>query len=199
MKKIGIMGGTFNPIHNGHIELALKAYETLGLDKVLFLPSGKSYMKSHVLDSSHRARMVELAIESHPQFELSLIEVNREGNSYTFETLRELTAMNPDSQYFFIMGADTLYMIEKWRKPEEIYALSTLVVTVRDDFDMEDIRRKGDTLSQKGARIEYINMPPIDISSSRIRELVKQGKDISNMVPQSVCQYIKEEGLYIHG
>ena len=115
IRKIGIMGGTFNPIHNGHVALADAAYKTFSLDKVLFMPSGNSYMKQHVLDNSKRVSMVSKAIESISYFELSTIEVERFGNTYTSETLQQLTQQNPDVQYYFIMGADSLFHIEKWK------------------------------------------------------------------------------------
>ena len=101
--KIGIMGGTFNPIHNGHLTLADTAYRELALDKVLFIPSGNSYMKENVLEITKRVDMVRLAIAKYPQFELSLVEVERQGNSYTSETLEYLTKENPNTCYFFIM------------------------------------------------------------------------------------------------
>ena len=96
---VGIMGGTFNPIHNGHIWLAQQAYERLGLEKVIFIPSGNSYMKQNVLDAQNRAAMVKLAISDFEHFELSMTEVERKGNTYTFETLEELKVQNPDVKY----------------------------------------------------------------------------------------------------
>ena len=195
-KMVGIMGGTFNPIHNGHLILAQKAYEQLGLDKVLFMPSGNSYMKRNVLDSKERAHMVAIAISKHPAFELSLIEVQRSGNTYTFETLEILTASNPDTHYYFIMGADSLFQIESWNNPERIFALATLVCTVRDDYDMDAIKEKGKTLSNLGADIVFLDIPKIAISSTDIRKRVQHNMPISEYVPLEVAEYIKEEHLY---
>ena len=110
--KTGIMGGTFDPIHNGHILIARSAYEKVGLDKVLFMPSGNSYMKKNVLDVSKRVEMVRLAIADFPYFELSSIEAQRQGNTYTYDTLEQLTKQNPKDEYYFIMGADSLFSIE---------------------------------------------------------------------------------------
>lgn len=195
-RKIGIMGGTFNPIHNGHVALADAAYKTFSLDKVLFMPSGNSYMKQHVLDNSKRVSMVSKAIESISYFELSTIEVERFGNTYTSETLQQLTQQNPDVQYYFIMGADSLFHIEKWKDPEIIFQLSTLICMVRDDYNMTDIKKKGAELAQRGADILYLNMPKIDISSTDIRNRVKLHQSISELVPEKVEKYILQEHLY---
>lgn len=196
IRKIGIMGGTFNPIHNGHVALADAAYKTFSLDKVLFMPSGNSYMKQHVLDNSKRVSMVSKAIESISYFELSTIEVERFGNTYTSETLQQLTQQNPDVQYYFIMGADSLFHIEKWKDPEIIFQLSTLICMVRDDYNMADIKKKGAELAQRGADILYLNMPKIDISSTDIRNRVKLHQSISDLVPEKVAKYILQEHLY---
>ena len=196
IRKIGIMGGTFNPIHNGHIALADAAYKAFSLDKILFMPSGNSYMKQHVLDNSKRVSMVSKAIESISYFELSTIEVERFGNTYTSETLQQLTQQNPDVQYYFIMGADSLFHIEKWKDPEIIFQLSTLICMVRDDYNMTDIKKKGAELAQRGADILYLNMPKIDISSTDIRNRVKLHQSISELVPEKVEKYILQEHLY---
>lgn len=194
--KIGIMGGTFNPIHNGHIALAEAAYKNFSLDKILFMPSGKSYMKQHVLENEKRVTMVAKAIEAIPYFELSTIEVERLGNTYTCETLQELTQQNPDVHYYFLMGADSLFNIEKWKNPNVIFSLATLICTIRDDYDMKSIRKKGAELTQNGADILYLNMPKIAISSTDIRDRVKLHQSISDLVPEKVEKYILQEHLY---
>lgn len=195
--KTGIMGGTFNPIHNGHLTLADTAYRELELDKVLFIPSGNSYMKENVLEIRKRVDMVRLAIAKYPQFELSLVEAKRQGNSYTSETLECLTKENPNTSYFFIMGADSLFQIEKWHQPEKIFSLATIVCTVRDDYDMDKIRQKGQRLSRLGADIRYLDMPKIEISSTDIRAKVKKQLSISEEVPAEVADYIQRERLYL--
>lgn len=194
--KTGIMGGTFNPIHNGHLILADTAYRTLGLDNVLFVPSGTSYMKEHVLETAKRVDMVRLAIAKYPQFELSLVEADRQGNSYTSETLEHLTRENPDICYFFIMGADSLFQIETWYQPEKIFSLAKIVCTVRDDYDMDKIKQKGQQLGCLGADIIYLDMPQIDISSTDIRAKVKKQQSILEDVPTEVADYIQRERLY---
>lgn len=195
-KKVGIMGGTFNPIHNGHLLLAQKAQEQIGLDKVLFMPSGNSYMKRNVLEPQKRVDMVALAIKNNPYFELSLLEVQKSGNTYTCETLEDLAASNPDTQYYFIIGADSLFQIENWWHPERIFAKATLVCTVRDDYDFNAMKKKGNILAQLGAKIIYLNIPKISISSTDIRAKVKNNLSILEYVPQEVADYIKQEHLY---
>ena len=195
-KKIGIMGGTFDPIHIGHLKLAQDAQDQIGLDKVLFMPSGNSYMKRNVSDTQKRVKMVTLAIQDYPGFELSLIEVQKSGNTYTCETLETLTTMNPDSHYYFIMGADSLFQIEKWRHPERIFELATLACAVRDDHDFDAIKEKGSNLAQFGADIIYLSTPKMEISSTDIRTKVKNDKPIFEYVPLKVADYIKEEHLY---
>lgn len=195
-RKVGIMGGTFNPIHIGHLTLARCAQEQIGLTKILFMPSGNSYMKSNVLKAQKRVDMVSLAVQDNPNFELSLIEVLKSGNTYTYETLETLTNTNPDTHYHFIIGADSLFQIEKWRYPERIFALATLVCAVRDDYDIKAIKEKGSSLAKSGADIIYLDMPKLEISSSDIRERVRSNKPISEFVPLKVADYIKEERLY---
>jgi len=190
------MGGTFNPIHNGHLILADTAFRALALDKVLFIPSGNSYMKKNVLETKKRVDMVRLAIEKYPQFALSLVEANRQGDSYTSETLERLTNENPNTCYFFIMGADLLFQIERWFQPEKIFSLAKIVCTVRDNYDMDKIREKGQQLSRLGADIIYLDMPKIELSSTDIRAKVKKQLSILEDVPAEVAAYIQRERLY---
>lgn len=194
--RIGIMGGTFNPIHNGHLAIAQAAYRDAGLDKVLFMPSGNSYMKKDVLSSARRVDMVRLAIQGYPYFELSLAEAGRTGNTYTYETLHRLTTENPHTSYYFIMGADSLFHIEQWREPEQIFSMATLVCAVREDYDIESLRRKGEALTRLGAKIIYLDIPRIPISSTLIRERVQGGLPIAGLVPDCVSEYIVQEHLY---
>ena len=140
--------------------------------------------------------MVALAIAQYPNFELSLVEAQKSGNTYTCETLKYLTTSNPDVQYYFIIGADILFQIEQWRNPEQIYQLAVLVCAVRDDYDFDAIQKKGNLLKASGADIIYLNMPKSDISSTDIRAKVKSSLPISKLVPPEVAHYIEQEHLY---
>jgi len=195
-KRVGIMGGTFNPIHYGHLRLAQEAQEQVLLDKILFMPSGRSYMKKNVLDTQKRVEMTALAIKQYSKFELSLIEAQKTGNTYTCDTLQYLTRTNSDTQYYFIIGADSLFQIEQWKSPEQIFQLAILICAIRDDYDFDTIRKKGEALAESGADIIYLNTPKWDISSTDIRAKVKSRISIRGLVPPEVALYIEQEHLY---
>lgn len=196
-KKTGIMGGTFNPVHYGHLEMAKAAYHEFQLDKVLFMPSGNSYLKKNVLSATHRVEMVKRAIRDVPYFELSLMEVERQGNTYTYETLEELHKKNPDDQYFFIVGMDSFMYMDKWYHPERIFAHATILCALRDSYDIEDYQMKCKQYQKEYQAItNSIYMPKIDISSTLIREHVRNGLSILNYVPEAVNDYIVKENLY---
>ena len=199
-KKIGILGGTFNPIHNAHLRLAKKSLEFCDLSKVLILPSGCSYLKDQSLIASKtdRINMVLLAIRDYKGFELSTLETDKEGNSYTYETLHDLKSSNPEDELFFIIGADTLFNIDSWMKPEEIFRLSKIIAARRDEHSDEALNERIDFLREKyGAQIILIDSPKIDISSSEIRARIKDHLDATDMLPAEVYEYIKTKGLYL--
>ena len=197
-KKIGIMGGTFNPIHFGHLLLAETAFHQFQLDEILIMPTKNPYYKkiSNSVTEEDRVAMAELAIEDNGHFRLSKEELNREGNTYTVETLSHLTERHPDYEYFFIMGADSLYHIESWKEPEQILKMATIVVAGR-----------AGTGSSLNSQIEYIenkydsekhrlNSPVLEISSNDIRRRVRDGESIRYLLPDKVEHYIYEHGLY---
>ncbi|MGN1180301.1 MAG: nicotinate-nucleotide adenylyltransferase [Suilimivivens sp.] len=197
--KIGIMGGTFNPIHNGHLILAEQAREYCGLDEVLFMPSGNSYMKNtaQIPDGETRISMTALAIENNPYFVLSTMEVERKGATYTCETIKELKIQSPETQYYFIVGADNLFSIENWWKPEEILSECILVAAVRGDKDREEIDAKARELEAKyRARIILLPEKKFDISSTEIREKIARGESVRYLVPDKVLSYIERKQLY---
>lgn len=201
MAKIGILGGTFNPIHLGHIALAKAAYEELKLDKVLIMPTGISYLKMDqaVLSKETRAEMVKLAIKDIDYFEFSDIEIKKEGNTYTSETLEDLHKLYPLDTFYYLIGADTLFSIERWKNPDIIFNLSTLAVMNRDDANLEDIKIQINHLHKVyNANIEIINNPKIDISSTYIRqEIANNNYDkIEHMLNIDVLDYIKHNNIY---
>lgn len=199
LKKTGIMGGTFNPIHMGHLIIAEKAREQFGLDEVLFLPSGVPYMKNcdEVLPGKIRVEMTGLAIQGNPFFTISAMEIEREGRTYTYETLESLREQNPDTEYYFILGADSLWKIETWKNPGRIFAASHILAAVRDDKSSEDMEKQSAYLKEKfGADIFLLQTGQIEISSSMIRSLCREGKSIRYLVPDAVYDYIRKNRLY---
>lgn len=198
-KKIGIMGGTFNPIHIGHLILAQTALEQFQLDKVLFMPSKNPPHKrnEHILDDKVRATMVQLAIEDNPCFELSTFEMQREGTTYTADTLEQLTKLYPDEEYYFIVGADSLFYLDKWKDPETILKLCTLVAAVRDQRTKKEMEDQITYLSsQYDSTIELLDSPNIDISSTMIRERAKAELSVEYYVPTRVAEYMAKNNLY---
>ena len=198
-KKVGILGGTFNPIHIGHLILAERALEECELDEILFIPSGQPYFKStaEVLDKKVRISMTGNAIEDNPNFALSTIETDREGNSYTYETLQLLKRDNPDTSYYLILGADTLFQIEQWKNPEIIMSLAGIIGAVRDDKNADDLKNKAAELEEKfSTEVHILRMPHIGVSSSDIRERIRTGKNVRYMLPDKTLEYIKKNKLY---
>lgn len=202
MSKIGIMGGTFNPIHLGHLMLAECAREENGLDEVWFIPTGHSYMKSGQKneaypDAFERLRMTGLAVQDNSFFRCLDIEAQREGNTYTYETLEFLTREYPEHEFYFIFGADCLFSIEKWKEPGRIFELSQIICAVRDDYDAGEMQNKIEWLrNEYGARIHFMPFYEIALSSTLVRERVSAGKSIRYMVPDTVYSYIEEKGFY---
>lgn len=199
-KKVGIMGGTFNPIHNGHLILGQTAFEQFGLDEVLFMPNKKPYYKklSKNVTDEQRCDMVKLAISNNDAFRFSDIEVNREGVTYTVETLRILTQQNPDCEYYFIMGADSLFHFDSWKEAGEIVKMAVLLVATRDSMATFDIESQIEYLQSEfeDAKIQCLFSPSLEISSNQLRKRCREGKSIRYLVPDSVAFYISEHGLY---
>ena len=198
-KRVGIMGGTFNPIHLGHLILAQAAYEAYDLDEVLFVPSGHSYMKdqSEILDAKKRVHMTGLAIEDNPHFALSTIEIDRDGNSYSYETLETLRKQNPKTEYYFIVGADTLFALETWKHPEILLPSCTILAAVRDGVSMEKMQKQADYLEEKfGGCIKLLPTSNIEISATDIRHKLAENREVKYLVPDAVLQFIQKNGLY---
>lgn len=228
MKRIGIMGGTFNPIHHGHLSIAERAREQFALEKVLFMPSGLPYMKDQreVLPVSIRCEMTALAIADNPYFELSTLETAdaKQGkNTYTFESLQKLRSTDSEAEYFFILGADSLFTIENWKNPTQIFQNCTIIAAVRTEgtavdkplqrpFDHESARqadvdaavsaqdhlhRQVRYLREKySARIEILQFEGMNISSTQIRENIRRGESVSGWVPKAVERYLQINACY---
>lgn len=199
MKSVGIMGGTFNPIHMGHLAIAQKALEQFFLNEILFIPSGVPYMKDlqEVLPGEIRCEMTRLAIQDFPAFRLSMLEVAKKKNTYTYETLADLKTAAPDTVYYFILGADSLWAIDSWKNPEEIFANCHILAAVRDDKSPADMERQiADLQERYHAVISLLEINSMDVSSSMIREKVKAHKSIHGLVPEAVEAYILKHKLY---
>lgn len=198
-KKVGIMGGTFDPIHYGHLMLAQNALDTFSLDEILFVPSGTPWLKesTKVLSKNKRVSMTGMAIEDNPDFALSTIEIDREGNSYSYETVEELKKGQPETDFYFIMGADSLLEIERWKHPDRLMADCTLLVAVRDDCDKEGLEKQIAYLKDKyQADIRILPANRMDISSTKIRQMIQEGKSVRYMLPDQVIRFIQKNHLY---
>lgn len=198
-KKVGIMGGTFDPIHYGHLMLAQNALDTFSLDEILFVPSGTPWLKesTKVLSRNKRVSMTGMAIEDNPDFALSTIEIDREGNSYSYETVAELKKEQPETAFYFIMGADSLLEIERWKHPDRLMADCILLVAVRDDCDKEGLKKQIAYLTDKyQADIRILPANRMDISSTKIRQMIQEGKSVRYMLPNQVIRFIQKNHLY---
>ena len=199
MKKTGILGGTFNPIHNGHLMLAEEAFQQFLLDEVLFMPCGKPYMKAgqEVQPAWVRAEMTALAIQDKSYFKLSTMEIEQPGNTYTYQTLEQLKKENPDSEYYYIVGADSLFHMTDWKCPECIFSNCCILAAVREDKTVDEVEARIHRLEQAyGAVIHLLKTERMDISSSEIRRKAASGQSIAYDVPGPVRIYIEEKGLY---
>lgn len=192
------MGGTFNPIHQGHLILAEQAYEQFDLDQVLFMPSKNPPHKNKMdlLSDEHRNNMIRLAIEDNPHFTLSTFELEREGTTYTADTLCLLTEQNPDTCYFFFVGADSLFMMQNWKAPQTIFRLCKVIVAGRDTTKRKLIEHANILKEKFQGEIFIMDMPSIEISSRMIRDKLVDNKTIRYFVPDKVFAYINENQLY---
>ncbi|OIJ16180.1 nicotinic acid mononucleotide adenylyltransferase [Anaerobacillus arseniciselenatis] len=189
MRKIGLLGGTFDPPHFGHLLIAEQALEACQLDEVWFMPTKIPPHKkgSNLCSDEDRIEMVKKAINDHPFFKLSLIEFERNGPSYTIETMKELTAMYKENDFYFIIGGDMIEYLPKWKEIDELLNLVTFVGVKRPGFISTSIYSDN---------LVLINVPQLEISSRDIRERLKQGRSIRYLLPDHVLAYIKERQLY---
>lgn len=199
-RRIGIMGGAFDPIHYGHLLIAENAAAQYELDQVFFIPSGQSPVKNKQLitKASHRCEMIRLAIADNPRFCLSTLEIDAQGTSYTYRTMELLKEQHPKDQLFFILGGDSLKSFDTWRYPERIVKAASILAAVRDDVDGSAFMEKIAYLKGHYGEdtVFPLSTPNYEVSSNRIRTLVSQGQTIRYMVPEPVRAYIQEHCLY---
>ncbi len=197
--RIGVFGGTFNPPHIGHLLLATEAKDLAELDKIMFMPCANPPHKPNlrIPDGEHRLKMVELSIEDNPDFEVSDMEVQAGGKSYTAKTLERLQQMYPDDTLCFIVGADSLCEMESWFCPSEIFKRAELVVACRGGMKEAELNVAIDFYKQKyNARIRKIDMNIIEMSSSDIRKRIQTGKSVRYMMTDKTIEYIRQTGIY---
>jgi len=198
--KIGIMGGTFDPIHNGHLMLGEYAYRQFGLDLIWFMPNGNPPHKSNESIESqtkNRVEMVKRAISGTEYFSLQPYEVENKEVHYSYKTMDYFKKSYPEHEFYFIIGADSLFSIEKWVHPEILLKKCVILAAYRDEKGTEEMLAQIAYLNQKyHADIRLLNTPNVDISSSEIREKLKEGQSIQGSVPDKVYAYIEENQLY---
>lgn len=200
--KIGILGGTFDPVHNGHIKVAEEVRSQLDLTKVVFLPASQPWLKadSPISPAAHRVEMVRLAIVVHPYFELSLVEINRSGPSYTVDTIEELRVkLDTGAELFFILGWDSFPLLPRWKEPTRLIKLCRLVVVPRPGYNLPDVKQMETLIPGLLRNVILLDRPEIDVSATQIRKRVAQGLSIRGLVPAPVVDYIKQHQLYVVG
>ncbi len=200
-KRIAVMGGTFNPIHTGHLIIAEMIKEEFGLDKIIFLPSGKPPHKNlyDVSDVEHRFNMVCKATSGNSGFLVSRIEIERKGYTYTIDTLKELReTYGEDACLFYLIGADVLHDLFNWKCYEEVFKICEFIAALRPGYDVSGFDERIHFFENHySAKIHKAEIPLIDISSTLIRNKVKEGKSVRYLLPETVEKYIRENGLYI--
>ena len=198
-KKIGILGGTFDPFHKGHFMMAESAYEQFDLDEVWIMPNGNPPHKRNQEKTEFQTRceMVQLAISKASYMKLCDVEGSDDAYHYTYETLGMFRKQYPEDKFYFIIGADSLYDFPGWKKPEEIVRLCSLLVACRDEAGFLELQKKAEEIKERfGGEILIMNSPRVDAASSEIRSMILAGKDVSKYLDADVCEYIKNKCLY---
>lgn len=201
MRQIGLMGGSFNPIHLGHLNMGRAALESGVVEKVLFLPSGNPpHKRAGLEDKLHRLAMARLAVEGEAGMDICTEEIDREGVIYTVDTLMILHEKMPDCRFHYLIGADTLCVLHTWRRAEDVIRLCDFLVVMRPGEDEAQVMAAAQCWREMGARISFLSARMMDISSTQIRERLMNGQPLNDLVPAQVEAYIRENDLYqTHG
>lgn len=196
--RLALFGGTFNPIHNGHIHLALEWHQQIGFDKILLIPTNlPPHKEAHDLASNEdRLAMCRLVAKRHPIFEVSDLECRTGGVSYTVDTVEAMHRLYPDAVLYWLVGSDMLLTFDQWYRYRDILRGATLLAGARTAGEYESLSCKADQLCRDGGEILVRDIPPIDLSSTEIRRRVKYGEEISGLTDPAVAEYIRENGLY---
>lgn len=190
------MGGTFNPIHNGHLVAADEALQVFALDEVVFVPAGQPWQKEgvDVAGAEHRYLMTVIATSSHPRFRVSRIELDRTGPTYTVDTLRALKQSSPEVELWFITGADAILQILTWKDPHDVLREARFIAATRPGYDLDRLAKELPEGIED--RVHVMELPALAISSTDIRRRVREGRPIRYLVPEGVATYIEKAGLY---
>jgi len=197
--KKAIFGGTFDPIHIGHIHIAYEALYNLQLDKVLFMPAGNPPNKidKKITDAQIRYNLVKTAIDPEPYFEVSDYEINKKEKSYTYETVEFFSKMEPSIEWYFLVGLDSLMDLDNWRSLDRILNSCIVIAYNRAGFTMEDVLRQKEHIKKKyNKEIIFLNMPIIDISSTSIRDSIKEGRNVDYLLPRGTEEIIHKFHIY---
>ena len=197
--KIGVLGGTFDPVHNGHLAIAEEARAYLNLNEVIFLPAGQPWMKSDrsISPAHHRMAMLALALQSRPHFKFSTIEIEHQGPSYSVNSIAELKAQAvAPTDWYFILGWDNLSKIPQWKEPAKLLEMCFLTAVPRPGYERPNMKKLEAALPGISKKVILMDKPRLEISATDIRSKVAQGLPISGLVPPPVEEYIKENGLY---
>ncbi len=196
---IGVLGGTFDPVHNGHLAIAEEVRTRLNLTEVLFVPAGQPWLKPEhpIVAAEHRAEMLRLALTDKPYFKLSTIEIERTGPTYTVDTLTELKSEHSTGELFFIVGWDSLAELPLWKEPSRLIRLCRLVAVPRPGYSLPDLKSLEAAILGLSERLVLLDKPRIDISATAIRSRVALGLSIHDLVPEAVERYIREHRLYV--
>ena len=194
MRRVGVMGGTFDPIHHGHLVAASEVQAWFDLDEVVFVPTGAPWQKAdrEVSPAEHRYLMTVVATAANPRFRVSRVDIDRGGPTYTIDTLRDLRRLMPAAELYFITGADALADIFTWRDADELFGLASFVGCTRPGYPMEP----GTIAKIPSERVTMVEIPALSISSSDCRERKRRGEPVWYLVPDGVVQYIAKHGLY---
>jgi len=198
--KIGVLGGTFDPIHIGHLKVAEEVTASLNLNEVIFMPAGQPWLKadSPISPAEHRLEMVRLALAGKSYCKLSTMEIDRPGPTYTVDTMAELKRqLGSGDELFFILGWDNLTQLPRWHEPSRLIKLCRLVAVPRVDYPVPDLKPLEAAIPGLSQRVILLQEPRIDINASEIRQRVRDGLSIHNLVPEAVERYIKEHRLYL--
>ncbi len=197
--KIGVLGGTFDPLHNGHLLIARETMKQLGLDEIIFVPAGRPWLKENtpITPAEHRVAMVRLAIKGEPTFKLSTVEIERPGPSYTVDTIAAMKKRYTGDDICFIMGWDSLSQLPRWREPDRLITLCRLVAVARPGYPRPDLAALEKAIPGLSRSVVLFDEPQVDIDATGIRERVARGEPVSDLVPGAVERYIKEHKLYL--